>query len=244
MKLALNIIRRDGGTQSRVLLNDEVVGDYAEAMREGVAFPPVVIFFDGTDYWLADGFHRVEAASVAELGEVEADVRQGTRRDAVLFACGANAVHGLRRTNADKRRAVETLLRDEEWAAWSNVKIAKACGVATNTVKNYRDAIMANCQDAARKVERNGVVYEQDTANIGRAPDKEPRRPKFWREQAAMKIDAELRDLTDRAIELCQDKTVRTLLEDVLLDASRYLYGVTDGSSFDHDGKPIVRLVR
>ena len=39
--------------------------------------------------------------------EIAADVRQGTRRDALLFAAGANSSHGLSRTTADKRRAIE-----------------------------------------------------------------------------------------------------------------------------------------
>ncbi len=37
---------------------------------------------------------------------------------------GANADHGLRRTYADKRRAVEMLLQDEEWRTWSDRAIA------------------------------------------------------------------------------------------------------------------------
>jgi hypothetical protein len=42
----------------------------------------------------------------------------------VLYTVGANATHGLRRSNADKRRAVSMLLDDPEWAQWSNLAIA------------------------------------------------------------------------------------------------------------------------
>ena len=50
-------------------------------MQAGVKFPPVTVFYDGSDYWLADGFHRRNAAFSAELAQMECDVRQGTRED-------------------------------------------------------------------------------------------------------------------------------------------------------------------
>jgi hypothetical protein len=105
--LSLDSIRLDGGTQPRADLFQNVIDDYAEAMKAGATFPPIVAFFDGTNYWLADGFHRVRASIVAGLKGIDADIRQGTQRDAVLFSVGANAVHGMRRTTEDKQRAIE-----------------------------------------------------------------------------------------------------------------------------------------
>ena len=136
--LSLDSIRTDGGTQARSETAAVTVAEYTDAMREGTVFPAVVVFYDGTDHWLADGFHRVAAAKAAGRTEVSAEIRKGTRRDAVLHAAGANATHGLRRTNADKRRAVEVLLRDDEWATWSDRKIAKACGVTHPFVAKVR----------------------------------------------------------------------------------------------------------
>ena len=72
-------------------------------MSEGATFPAVLVFYDGQDYWLADGFHRIHAAHKAELTQIAVEVRQGSRREAVLYSVGANANHGLRRTNADKQ---------------------------------------------------------------------------------------------------------------------------------------------
>lgn len=136
--MLLSQIRTDGGTQPRAVIDDAVVQDYADAMREGAKFPAVVVFKDGQDHWLADGFHRVAAAKVARLTEIAADVRPGSRRDAVLYAMGANASHGVRRTNADKRRAVTTLLKDAEWAKWSDREIARRCGVSNAFVSGVR----------------------------------------------------------------------------------------------------------
>lgn len=136
-------IRVNGGTQSRATLDRGVVSDYAEAVRDGATFPPIIVFFDGSSYWLADGFHRYEAYSAAQVYDVPADVRQGTQRDAILFSVGANASHGLRRTDADKRRAILTLLEDKEWGLWSNREIARQCGVSPVTVARVKDDVSA-----------------------------------------------------------------------------------------------------
>lgn len=142
MDIEIKKIRRDGGTQSRANINNDVVAEYSERMREGVAFPPVTLFYDGKAYWLADGFHRVAAAEAAGLGSIAADVRQGTQRDAVLHSVGVNAAHGLRRTNDDKRRAVEVLLRDKEWRLWSDREIARQAGVDHKTVGKLRSELV------------------------------------------------------------------------------------------------------
>lgn len=138
MKLALGLIRSNGGTQSRAELNVDAVETYADAMRRGEAFPPAIVFYDGKEYWLADGFHREAAAVDAKLSELDVEVRQGTQRDAILFSAGANAVHGVPRTNADKRRAAMVLLADSEWCSWSDRKIASHCAVGEAFVSSLR----------------------------------------------------------------------------------------------------------
>jgi ParB-like nuclease domain. len=137
-KLNLNAIRIDGGTQSRVEINNEAVSDYAEAVKVGIEFPPVIVFHDGADHWLADGFHRFHAHKQAGKASIQADVRDGTVRDAILYSLGANCTHGLRRSNADKRKAVGAMLADAEWAKWSDRKIAEACGVSQPFVSGMR----------------------------------------------------------------------------------------------------------
>jgi ParB-like chromosome segregation protein Spo0J len=136
--LPISQIRRDGGTQPRASLHHETIIEYAEDMKNGNNFPPVTVFYNGSDYWLADGFHRVEAGIAAGLTEIAAIVKQGLRRDAVLYSVGANAKHGLRRSNADKRRAVMTLLEDEEWSHWSDNQIAQKTSTSQPFVSKLR----------------------------------------------------------------------------------------------------------
>lgn len=174
-------IKIDGGTQMRAQLDTATVAEYADTMTASGwgAFPPIIAYYDGSDYWLADGFHRLAAwRSLADFSDalIPADVRSGTRRDAILHAAGANASHGLRRTNADKRRAVETLLRDQEWAAWSNGEIARRCAVSDVFVGKVRDDLSPNGLEIPpkRTVTRNGTTYTQNTANIGAVPQPIP----------------------------------------------------------------------
>jgi hypothetical protein len=155
-------IRRDGGTQPRVGMDAETVSEYAEAMAGGETFPPVTVYYDGTDHWLADGFHRVNAALNAGLAEIPADVRQGTLDDAKWHAAGANATHGLRRTNADKRKSVELALSTERGRASSDRVIADQCGVSHPTVTAVRAASWKDLppeNEAERRTGKDGKSY-------------------------------------------------------------------------------------
>jgi uncharacterized small protein (DUF1192 family) len=165
--LAISLVCIHGGTQARVEMNTAIVNEYAEAQSEGAELPPVVLYYDKDEdiYWLADGFHRYQAHRVNRRDDILAVVRDGTRRDAVLHAVGANGTHGVRRTNADKRRAVTMLLDDPEWVQWSDREIARQCSVGASLVADVRNAICTNNADspapAPRTVTRNGTTYEQ-----------------------------------------------------------------------------------
>ncbi|MCC6603064.1 MAG: hypothetical protein IT327_07635 [Anaerolineae bacterium] len=168
-------IRTDGGTQARAGLNNEKVDEYKELLRESDGeWPfkdPLVVFYDGTDYWLADGFHRFHACWTGGRYAVEADVRQGTRREAQLYAAGANADHGLPRTADDKRRAVTLLLEDVEWGKWSDREIARRCKVSPTFVGNIRKELGTVHVDSSERVyTRNGEERVMDTAAIGSKP--------------------------------------------------------------------------
>jgi hypothetical protein len=91
-KIKLSEIRIDGGTQAREQLNQDVVKEYSEHMREGAEFPAIVVFFDGVSYWLADGFHRYFAAKSNAYAEILADIKTGTLDDATLFAFGGLSI--------------------------------------------------------------------------------------------------------------------------------------------------------
>ncbi len=167
--IPIDKIKRDGGTQQRVSLNHETVIEYAEAMKSGDRFPPVKLKHDGENYWLTDGFHTTEAAWSIGQTEIEAEVTPGTLREAILDSVAVNASHGLRRTNADKRRAVTTLLEDEELGKWTNRQIAKQCKVSHTMVNKLREELSGNISRDNLKTykDRYGNRSQMKTGNIG-----------------------------------------------------------------------------
>src|SRR5262245_33884068 len=142
--LEVSISKADERAQPRLALNAGVIDDYAEAMAAGTTFPPVIVFTDGDTYWLADGFHRHAAAKRTEVAALDCDVRDGGLRDAILYSVGANAAHGYRRSNNDKRRAVMRLLEDREWSKWSDHEIARRASVGQTYVSKLRRSLSTN----------------------------------------------------------------------------------------------------
>ena len=139
--LLINEISVDPNLQSRVAINQNVVNDYAEAIQSTDTLPPLTVFYDGICYFLADGFHRLQANKSLGRDRVSVEVMDGGRRDAFVFALSANAEHGLRRSQADKRRAVQMALEDPELGQCSNREIAKLCKVSHSFVNATRESL-------------------------------------------------------------------------------------------------------
>lgn len=137
----LDAIRLDGGTQPRTGIDQEVVNDYRDAILRGEKLPAPKCFWDGANRWLADGFHRWHGHDAAGSVEIEVDQVNGTRRDAVLYSVGANAHHGLRRSDDDKRKAVRLVLEDAEWGQWSDRRIAEATHTSPSFVGKVRASL-------------------------------------------------------------------------------------------------------
>lgn len=184
-RLDLSDITFDPEIQPRQQINQEVVTEYSEAMKRGAVFPPVIVFHDDFSYWLTDGFHRAKAKESIGGHEILAEVRYGSRRDAILFAAGANSAYGLQRSNADKRRAVERLILDEEWFRWSDREIARRTSVSQPFVSKLRNQylegdnryqINVGLDTSCRLACRNGKPYNVNVANIGQSkrPKKSP----------------------------------------------------------------------
>ena len=197
--LNIKLITIDGGTQSRCEINESVVDEYVESIKSGEKFPPVTVFDDGTNYYLADGFHRYFASIKAGKAGIEVEVKQGTLRDAIMFSLSANTLHGLRRNNADKRKCVMTLLDDLEWSDHSDRDIAKICNVNNHLVAELRRPEQAKAKKLAKKSSKS--------PGVGEFPEDELKED----DQSSQAIDfltGENERLTDRLAVSTMDATV------------------------------------
>lgn len=186
--VAIDKINLGGPTQMRASLSEEHILELMEVRRKGNYKDPPILFYDGTTYWPGDGHHRVSADKRLGNKRIEAEVREGELRDAILYAIGANKDHGLPRKPEDKRRAVVTLLDDPVWSKWSQAEIARRAGVSdflVATIKAERATsasfIKKGC--AERLARRGTQVY---TINTHPGPG----RPKFADMDAAKQKEA------------------------------------------------------
>ena len=168
--IALSEIKTDAGTQIRLVMDEETIQKYHHALVKLKAkFPPIIVFESRGKFYLADGFHRFKAHKMARRKKIECEVRQGTKRDAILYAVGCNADHGLPRTNEDKRKAVLTLLKDKEWSKWSNAQIAKKCKVSAVYVGKLKKKHTINVSsESVTYKDKHGKTRNMKVGNIGR----------------------------------------------------------------------------
>lgn len=136
VELPVRGIKVDQDVQSRAALAEWYVDELMEV--DAANLPPITVFQDGGDYWLADGFHRYERTLRCGEKTIRCDVKTGTRRDAMYFNLGSNGKHGLKRSNADLRKAIERMIKDPEWSKLTNTKIAEHLNTSPQVVGGYR----------------------------------------------------------------------------------------------------------
>jgi hypothetical protein len=181
----------DDDISPRVRLNQARVKYFIQHYQEGSAIPPIRVVDDGQTLWLADGFHRVEAARAQPSPfTLPARIRSGTKRDAILWAMESNAENALPFTDHDIRRNVTRLLMDPEWCQRSDRAIAHITGSHKSTVNDLRRKLELedlsvrvrtdNRIDSQRWVTRGGTSYSMQTGDIGKGRTRPTKRLVPW----------------------------------------------------------------
>jgi hypothetical protein len=196
--LNLAVLRLDGDTQARKSLAQAKVKEYAEKMQDGEEFRPIDAFFDGSDYWLADGFHRYFATKANKKTSISATITNGTLEEAQLFAMRANKDHGMPPNAKDLRFCITRMLKHPVWGGWTNEAIAKWVGTSAMTVTRVK-ATMSEPEESKEKkyINKHGQEATINTANLGRKAKPE--------EDPEPKIDHKAAELADTVNELAEE---------------------------------------
>lgn len=209
-KINILNIRIDGGTQPRQEINYEVVKDYAELMRDGVKFPPVTVYFDGAEYWLADGFHRYHATKANAVTTIEAEVINGSVDDAEEYSFTANGGRGNDLTTNDKKAIIRRMLLKERYAEWSQARIAKHVHVSAMFVSRVKASMEIKDEPTTKKFVKDGVEKEMKVGNIGRKakeqPAKEPEVAPYDEKEDKIRELSEVITQLDEEVTLLKDK--------------------------------------
>ncbi|MBA7486767.1 hypothetical protein ES707_22328 [subsurface metagenome] len=136
----------DGKTQQRPV-DDNVVKRYAAMMKDGSKFPPVEIITDGNNNFMWDGFHRYFAHLKLNNKYIEANIVNGTQRQAVWLSFSANKENGLPRQHGTAKEIVEKILKDKEWSKISQHDIARHVGCAQAFVSKICEEIKKSASD-------------------------------------------------------------------------------------------------
>lgn len=208
-ELKLSDIRIDCGTQPRSKLDLDLVKDYAEKMRDGAVFPPIDVFFDGSEYMLSAGFNRYHAIKSNGHTKIECNIINGTLRDAQLHAWKSNNKHGKPLTAEEVRAIIRKMLEDEEYSKWSNNKIAKDLDVSSMTVGRVRIALEEENKEVKSKdrkyKDKDGNEKTKDISNIGKRPKDEPEPEE---EEKYDPAEEKMRELMDTITHLSDENTV------------------------------------
>jgi len=228
-KLNLLTIKIDGGTQARVSLNQDVVKEYAESMREGAVFPPITVFFDGSEYWLADGFHRYFATKANAITSIEAEVKNGTLDDAILFAFSANGKRGLSMTAEDIRNIIYAMLRHPEWSQWTNTAIAKHIGVSSMTVGRVKATMEKKPDEPTVKkyIDKSGKESTVDTSKL--ATKQKIKKPDVT--TAPNELEQKIAEMSDQIDEMAD--TINSQADENTLLRDKIAIGQWDASDIE-----------
>jgi hypothetical protein len=152
-------------------LLDAHVADIAEAIKAHRPIERVRVFYVDGEFVLTEGFHRVAAHKLAGVDKVLAVVIDGTWLDAAVDASQGNKNHlGLKRTQADRRRACQRLIEEVESsgrAGWTAARYAKTVDVSRDLAREILNAYLdRKLAEKAKDAEPVGEFKAKDAAGL------------------------------------------------------------------------------
>jgi hypothetical protein len=178
--MPIDRITVDQRLQMRNGLDEDWVGQMVQKLEEdGDIDQPIVVYRDGETFWLADGFHRVEAYRRAGRTEIEAEIIDGDFDAAVIHAEKANLNHGKNLSPDERRNIMYARIernyqitlengKSIHWWQLSNKAIAAELGVSYKSIQRWFDDYIdmaegvtnVTPEDRMKVYGRDGTLYD------------------------------------------------------------------------------------
>ncbi|MCW4048554.1 MAG: DNA methyltransferase [Candidatus Bathyarchaeota archaeon] len=154
-------------------LDKELVVQYKENLSIIVDENPIKIYDTPSGLILYDGFHRLAAARQLNWTEIKAIVKKGSVQDAYTAACLANLNHGKPLSREERKKAIKEYIKLK--VKLSNVLIANDVGVSDETIRRYRNELLAEGDIEPQEKRRgaDGKTYTKP-ASTNVEPEAEP----------------------------------------------------------------------
>ena len=136
MKLRISDVVIDQSIDIRDRMDETTIRDYMDIFYR---LPPVAVFDTPEGYLLADGFHRIAACQRLGRNEIEAEVRKGSRDDALEYAAYANASAALRLTPEERRTGIRRL--HHLHPDWKTSRLAELMSCSEAVVRTATEAV-------------------------------------------------------------------------------------------------------
>ena len=188
MIIQLDSLILDESTQCRAVMHQDVIDDYADRMIAGDEFPPVDVFGTPEKSWIGDGWHRVLGTHQTGSDAIDATMHPGGRTEAIRYALTANAIHGLRRTPADKKRAIEVAYT--EFPGSTQQEVADLVGCTQARVSQVRPELINAYKLPERTIGKDGRERPTSYNKRNPTPPAEPTEPEQPQQKELDAIDA------------------------------------------------------
>jgi hypothetical protein len=177
---------------------------YAEAMRMGEVFPPIVVGKKDGFYVLLDGWHRLDAAKRIGRTHISALLSRVKPKDFYYEAARLNAKNG-RPLTMQERLTVASRLRSE---GYSMQAVSRAVLIPVETVTRLLAdrAVLDPVDRAVRFIAKAPVAHH-------RKPDQEEQQARLAAQSQAHLLGQVLDLLRGGFVDLDDDTTMRLLVE-------------------------------
>ncbi len=173
--LNIGAIVLDPRLQPRIHEVEGLAEAFVRDMESGDEFPPITVFWDGMNYLLSSGWHRLEAHKILGRASIKAEVRNGNLDDAWWFSIGGNKNNGARLTVADRRRNIEVALKHPLFSKKPVSEIARQCDTSATLVKKVRDEMGIEAPDTIKMTTKTGKVVERKAKTENKKTKEQPK---------------------------------------------------------------------